>query len=83
MHYEQSIVAVGNHSAELLLRLCLDIMYRTKAAMLGHLGNMHGKCPMSDRYFKLWYLYSNPVLEGQVEVAIGIKGAERAELGIF
>ena len=26
---------------------------RTKAAMLGHLGNMHGKCPMSDRYFKL------------------------------
>ena len=21
--------------------------------MLGHLGNMHGKCPMSDRYFKL------------------------------
>ena len=26
---------------------------RTKAAMLGHLGNIHGKCPMSDHYFKL------------------------------
>ena len=29
------------------------------------------------------YLYSNPVLEGEVEVAIGIKRAERAELSIF
>jgi hypothetical protein len=29
------------------------------------------------------YLYSNSVLEGQAEVAIGVKGAERAEFGIF
>ena len=47
MHYEQSIVAVGNHSAELLS----GHYVRTKAAMLGHFGKMHGKCPMSDRYF--------------------------------
>jgi hypothetical protein len=27
---------------------------RTNDAMLGQLDKMHGKCPMSDRYFKLW-----------------------------
>ena len=27
----------------------------TNAAVVGHLGTMHGNCPMSDRYFKLWF----------------------------
>ena len=25
-------------------------MWISKAAMLGHLGSMHGKCPVSDHY---------------------------------
>ena len=33
--------------------------------------------------YGMMYLYCYSVLEGQAEVAIGIKGTERAELGIF
>ena len=45
-------MVVGNHSAQLLPYMSGHNV-RTKAAVVGHLGNMHGKCPMSDRYFKL------------------------------
>ena len=47
------VVAVGNLAAQLLLQAMSGHYVRTNDAMLGHSGNMHGKCPMSDRYFKL------------------------------
>ena len=37
----------------------------TNAAELGHLGNMHGKCPMSDCYFDLCLFVFVSVTGGQ------------------
>ena len=40
---EQYVVAVGTHSAELLLYTMSEYNVHTNAAELGHLGNMYGK----------------------------------------
>ena len=46
-------MAVINHSAQVLLKAMSGHYVCTKDHMLGRLGNMLGKCPMSDCYSKL------------------------------
>ena len=45
-------MAVGNHSAQLLLQAMSEHHVHTNDAMLLHLGKMHGECPMSDPVFE-------------------------------
>ena len=52
-------MAVDNHSAQLLPQDMSGHNVSTKAAVVRQLGNMHGKCLMSHRYFKLCDIYTS------------------------